>query len=135
MQIVSFGVSALYSGLWWLRWAKDGGEEGSWGQLGLFSGMVCVGTIAGFVAWLADIINLDYYYQATRDETTLDRTRQQSHSGFASANRFFSVFLIFYGIEFLCLIIAKLALLGRLATNATQSSQSDAAEMSGVRRR
>jgi hypothetical protein len=47
---------------------------------------------------------------------------QQSYTLYASTYRFDAVFFIFYGIELFCLVISKLMLLGRLASNATQSS-------------
>ena len=131
MQIVSFGVAALYSGMWWLRWARVGGREGEWGQLGWFSGMVCVGSIAGAVAWGANMYALALYYEINAPALS----PQQAYSMFASSCRFFAVFFFLYGVAFLCLIICKLMLLGRLAANAAQSSQAEVTEMSGVRRK
>ena len=131
MQIISFCVAALYSGLWCLRWASSGGEERMWGQLRLFCGMVCAGSVAGAVGWGAQMQNLILYYEANAS----DVTPYQEYKRTASAYRLLSAFLICYGFEFLCLIISKLMLLGRLASNATQSSQADTSGMSGMRRR
>ena len=131
MQIVSFGVAALYSGIWCLRWARAGELEGAWhwGQLGLLSSMVCVGSVAGTVAWAAFMRNHDFSYEANVAALPKQNTL------YASSSRFLAVFNILYGVEFLCLIICKLMLLGRLAANAAQSSQVEGTEMSGIRRR
>ena len=102
-----------------------------WAQLGLFSGMVCVGSVAGIVAWSATLLNNIYYYEANSPSIT----PRQKYTLFASGFRWYAAFLILYSFEFLCLIISKLMLLGRLASNATQSSQAEVTGMSGVRRR
>ena len=131
MQVVSFVIAAIYSGAWCLRWVKASGKEGTWAQLGLFSGMVCVGSIAGAVAWVVNIPSNDLIYEAN----SLAITRRQSYTLAAASFRSISVFLILYGLEFFCLIISKLMLLGRLAASAVDSSQVNVVGMSGVRRR
>ena len=131
MQIVSFGVAALYSGMWCLRWARAGGLEGAWRQLGLFNGMVCVGSVVGAVVWNANMQATAFDYGSKVPGVI----PQQGYTLYASSSRFEAVFLILYGFEFVCLIISKLMLLGRLAANAMQSSQAEVTEMSGVRRR
>ena len=75
--------------------------------------------------------SLALYYRTT----AAGITPHQAYSLFASACRSFSVFFFLYGLDFMCLIICKLMLLGRLAANAAQGSQADVAGMSGVRRR
>ncbi len=131
LQIVSFGVAALYSGMWCLRRARAGGLEVACGQLGLFSGMVCVGSVVGAVAWAAFMQRLAFYYEAELPGVS----SHQSYTLLASFLRLFALFAILYSFEFLCLIMCKIMLLGRLATNAAQSSQTDVPGMSGVRRR
>ena len=131
MQVVSFGVAALYSGMCCLRWARAGGWEGAWGQLGLLSGMVCVGSVAGAVAWGANM----QFTVVFSEGNIPGLSSQQQYTLSASASRFGAVFVILYGFEFLFFIICKLMLLGRLATNNTLSSQADVTDMSGVRRR
>ena len=132
LQIVSFGVAALYSAMWCLRWARGGGLESAGVQLGLFSGMVCVGSVAGVVAWAAFMQRHAFLYDAHVRAGVIP---QQGYTLYASSFRFLAVFDMLNGVEFLCLIICKLMLLGRLATNATQSSQTELTDMSGVRRR
>ena len=114
-----------------MHWSRAGAEERMWAQLGLFSGMVCVGSVAGIVAWSATLVNNVCYYEAN----TPGITPRQKYTLFASGFRWYAAFLILYSFEFLCLIISKLMLLGRLASNATQSSQAEVTEMSGVRRK
>ena len=129
MQIASFSVAAIYSGLWCLRWARDGGEQGMWGKLRLFSGMVCAGSIAGAVAWGAYMEEGFVFYAA--DDP--DATPYQMYTLTASSFRFFALFLVLYGFEFMCLVISKLLVLGRLVDNATESSHADVSEMSVMR--
>jgi hypothetical protein len=117
--------------MWCFRWARAGGWEGAWAQLGLFSGMVCVGSVAGAVAWGVNMQTIAIEYESRVPSVST----QQVFTLGASASRFATVFLIFYSVAFLCLIMCKLMLLGRLAANAAQSSQADVTEMSGVRRR
>ena len=113
------------------RLAMAGGDAGMWRQVGLLSGMVCVGSVAGAVAWGAFMQNHALYYETNAPGLA----PHQYHSLYASAIRFSVVFQILYGFEFLCLIICKLMLLGRLATSAAQSSQENVSGMSRVRRR
>ena len=131
MQFSSFAAAALYSGIWCV-WAKGGGLQGAWRQLGLLSGIMCVGSVAGAVAWGANTQNLFLYYPAMSLQHV---SPQHSYTLFASSDRWFASYLIIYGFEFMCLIMCKLMLLSRLAANAAQSSQADVTEMSGVRRR
>ena len=93
--------------------------------------MVCVGSVAGAVAWAVNIPSNDLIYEAN----SLAITRRQSYTLAAASFRSTFVFLILYGLEFFCLIISKLMLLGRLAASAVDSSQVNVAGMSGVRRR
>ena len=133
LQVVSFGVSAFYSGMWCFRFAMGGGWESVSGQLGLFSGMVCVGCISGAVAWSSSMQKAIFLYPAHAPGVSC----QQSLTMIASSHRWYASFVILYSFEFLCLIISKLMLLGRFAANATQSSQAEVnlTGMSGVRRR
>ena len=91
--------------------------------------MVCVGSVVGAVAWGANMQRLVFYYEAKIPGVTL----VQSYTLLASYLRLFALFAILYSFEFFCLVISKLMLLGRLATSATQISQADVTEMSGVR--
>ena len=93
--------------------------------------MVCVGSIAGAVAWGANMQSNALFYEAKIPGVS----SHKSYTLLASYLRLFALFAILYSFEFLCLIMCKLMLLGRLAASATQSSQAEVTEMSGVRRR
>ena len=128
MQVVSFAVTALYSGMWFLRFVA---KERMGLQLGWFSGIVCVGSIGGAVAWGSFMQSNALYYEATAPNVT----RQQHYTLLAASNQWYVRGVISYSAEFVCFIISKLLLLGRLANNAAQSSQAEVTEMSGVRKR
>jgi hypothetical protein len=97
----------------------------------LFSGLMCAGSVVGAVTWGSRIPNLVFFDAALAPAVT----HQQSYTLFAQSARWFAGFNILYGIEFVCLVICKLMLLGRLATKAAESSQAEVTEMSGVRQR
>jgi len=102
-----------------------------WPLLGWFSSMVCVGSVSGAVAWGAQMTTNAFFYEAN----AIAATPQEQYSLSASSFRWFASFLVLYGFEFLFCMISKLMLLGRLATNAAQSSQADVVEMSSVKRK
>ncbi len=129
MQIVSFVVAALYSGMWFLRWARAGAEEQMWAQLGWFSSMICVGSVTGTIAWGARLQYLAFYYESHVSSNTI----QQHYTLLAPSHQWLAVFLFFYGVEFLCFIIAELILLGQLANSAAHSSR-DNSELSSEMR-
>ena len=87
-----------------------------WPQLGWFSGLVCVGSVAGAVAWGA-------YMQTTSlsfEGNVPGLNAQQRYSQFASSFRWLAAFFTLYPVELLCFIIAKLIMLGRLTNNAAR---------------
>ena len=131
VQIVSFALAALYSGLWWWRWFRSGAESKMWPQLGLFSGVMCVGSIVGTVAWASNMVSFALYfeYHATNVNS------QEIQEKFASSKRWLAVFFLTYSVEFLCVIVPKLILLGSLVRNASSSSGLQVPEMSVVRRK
>jgi hypothetical protein len=128
LQIVLFATAGLYSGIWWLRWARFGASAKMWPLLGWFSGLMCVGSVAGCVAWGASTQSTLLYYEIFEPGTRL-----QYYTLAASQQRWTTVFYIFNGLEFLCLIIPKLFLLGRLVNNAARSMHDEVPEMSGIR--
>ena len=87
-----------------------------WGQLGWFSGLVCVGSLLGAVSWGANMQSFTFLYEPYA-------TRQQYYSLLASTFQWYAAFNILYGLEFLCFIVPKLMMLGRLTSNATRSLQ------------
>ena len=117
-QVVSFAVAAVYSGIWLLRWARDTVKNRMWGQLGWLSGLVCVGSVLGAVAWSADMQRKTLRFEG--DLTINDRQR---YTLLASAQRWLAAFNILNGLEFMCFMIPKLMMLDRLTHNATRSFQ------------
>ena len=117
--------------MWCVRLARARGQEQMRKQLVVFSAMMCAGSFAGAVTWgLAIQSNVAFYAINGHGATAL-----QGYTLSATASRFYAGFLVLYGVEFLCLIICKLLLLGQLAANAAHSSQANVSGMSGVRRR
>ena len=88
-----------------------------WEQLGWFSGLVCAGSVAGAVAWGAFMPANAMDYEAQAPTVTA----QQRHALFASSDRWYAVYLMLYPVEFLCLIMAKVMLLGRLSNHASHN--------------
>ena len=91
-----------------------------WVQLGWFSGLVCAGSVAGAVAWGAYMQGNALQYEAKAPTATA----QQFFALLASSNRWNAVYYIFYPVEFLCLIMAKVMLLGRLSNHASHNYNS-----------
>jgi hypothetical protein len=101
-----------------------------WPLLGWFSGLMCVGSVAGCVAWGAATQSNARFFEQHEPGTT---TRVQYYTLGASQQRWLTVFYIFNGLEFICLIIPKLLLLGRLGSNALRSMRDEVPEMGAVR--
>jgi hypothetical protein len=132
--VVAFSACALFSGFWFRRWATIyvsniglAGEERIWPGLGWFSGLMCVGSVAGAVTWGAEMQAFTLTYEPYS-------TSQQSYSLNASLSRWLAAANVLYGLEFLCFIIPKLMMLGRLTENSNGSLQAVAADMDRVRR-
>jgi hypothetical protein len=128
-QVVSFAAAAAYSGMW-LCQLKRMDAANIWPMLGWFSGLVFVGSVAGVAAWYARMQSVTVYHEALEPGATA----QQRHTLFASIYQFTAAFFFLYGLEFLCLIIPKLMLLGRLTSDATHSSLAQEPSTAGVRR-
>ena len=120
MQVVSFALSAVYSCLWFTRWARDSVKNRMWPQLGWFSGLVCVGSVAGAVAWGANAESYSLVYQAETPGLNELLSRRQSYALLSSQTRWYAAFVTLYGLEFLCFIVPKLIMLGRLTNNAAR---------------
>jgi hypothetical protein len=124
-------ASAVYSGIWLRRWFKNGEEYRMWRLLGWFSGLVCLGSVTGTMAWISQMQTNALFFIGHDDGVS----KQFQYTYVAAALRWICAFFVLYSVEFLCLIVSKLLLLGRLAENATQSTQADVASMSRLRRR
>jgi len=100
-----------------------------WPLLGWFSGLLCVGSVAGCVAWGAATQSNARFFELHAP----GNTRVQYYTISASFQGWLTVFYIFNGLEFICLIIPKLFLLGRLGSNALRSMRDDVPEMGSIR--
>ena len=128
-QILSFATAGVYSGMWWLRWARHGASDKMWPLLGWFSGLMCVGSVAGCVAWGAATQSNARFFELHAP----GNTRVQYYTLGTSQQSWLIVFYIFNGLEFICLIIPKLLLLGRLGSNALRSMRDEVPEMGAVK--
>ena len=119
MQVVSFALSAVYSGTWFLRWATVVVQKQMWRQLGWFSGLICAGSVAGAVAWGAATQVFSFEFEGNAPGINA----RQQYTLAALTCRWLAAFFIFYPVEFLCFIVSKLIMLGRLTNNVTRSLQ------------
>ena len=103
------------------------GEERIWPGLGWFSGLMCAGSVLGAVAWGANIQALTLLYEPAPTFRLANRAN-------ASQNRWLAAYNVLYGLEFVCFIVPKLMILGRLTENSSGSSQAQAADMDRARR-
>jgi len=129
-QILSFAAAGVFSGMWWLRWARHGASDKMWPLLGWFSGLMCVGSVAGCMAWGTATQSNARFFELYEP----GNTRVQFYTIATSYEKWLTVFYIFNGLEFICLIVPKLLLLGRLGSNALRSMRDEVPEMGDVRR-
>jgi len=102
-----------------------------WVQLGRFCGLMCVGSVVGAVAWGAAMQDISLEYQAVFDKHSI--SNRQYFAMFASAYRWQATTNILQPVEFLCFVILKLMMLGRLTNNATRRLQAYVQEQGGDR--
>jgi hypothetical protein len=88
-----------------------------WKNFGWFSGLVCAGSVSGAVAFGVSMQNFVFYYVAFAP----GESRQNFYSMYAQSYSYFSAFYVLYAVEFLCLVISKLMLLGRLMNTASRN--------------
>ena len=93
-----------------------------WGQLGWFTALMCLGSVAGAIAWFAIMQSNAFAYEALAPGVAVE----QRYTQLASSDRWFAVFHIHYPVEFLFLVIPKLMILHRLISkNASQGEDLD----------
>ena len=95
IQLVSFAVAALYSGVWFWRWLRAGVRNRMWPRLGWFCGLVCAGSVAGAAAWGAQMqfYTFQYLSQATGPDAHTLITHQQHYILYAASLRWNVAFL------------------------------------------
>ena len=91
-----------------LRWWRIEEEDRRrvWELYGWFSGLMCVGSVFGAVTWGAQIQYLVVQFQSLN----------------AQAQYWVTAFYLVYAIEFLCLTVAKLMVLDRMADFLAKSN-------------
>jgi hypothetical protein len=99
-----------------------------WPHLGWFTGCMCTGSLLGAVTWVARMQAISCWFEAN----TLSDTAHQTYTLVATSSRWLAVFTLSYGLEFLCFILLKLMLLGRLTDNVQRCLQARAPEMSRI---
>jgi hypothetical protein len=93
------------------RWRRlgEGDRPRVWELYGWFSGLMCAGSVFGAVAWAA-------WMQALVTDFTgyYGLSPAQRQSFFSQSQYWSAAFYVTYGIEFLCLSVAKLLVLHRM---------------------
>jgi len=92
-----------------------------WPVMGWFAGFVLADSVAGAACALIRMQYAQINFGLADSLRTL--SRQQIYKQAAVVYRLLVSFLVFYVIEFLCMIIAKLLLLGRLTNHAARNSK------------
>jgi hypothetical protein len=108
-------VSALAGGTvfyWWRRMVEE--DRGRvWRLFGWFSGLMAFGSCVGAVAWAAYMMFVENLFKANTSTTKVEEMMSQ-----ALAYSWRAAFLVTYSFEFLCLSVAQLMVLDRLAAFA-----------------
>ena len=111
-----------------LRWwrIEEEHRQRVWVLYGWFCGLMCVGSVFGAVTWAADMqyLGFQFIFYASGGGFT----PAQAQSLQAQDQYWWAAFFVTYAIEFLCLSVAKLLVLHRMADFAL-------AEVDGMSRR
>ncbi len=86
-----------------------------WRLYGWFSGLMLCGSSFGIVAWAAWTQRTDSNYKANDRSFMSSRTTAQRMAMYSLAARYNAVYSVTYAAEFLCLTVAKLLVLDRIA--------------------
>ena len=94
-----------------------------WRLYGWFSGLMTCGSCVGAVAWAATMMNRVNGFKANKASTRVERA-----SLLVAVDSWYSVFLVTYAVEFLCLSAAKLMVLDRMSVFAAPQAEGSAAQ-------
>ena len=83
-----------------------------------YCGLLCCGSVFGACAWGSYLQANSLWFQSNSAPLTSTLTSRQNYITTSLSWPFYASFYILYGLEFLCLVIPKLMLLGRLTHNA-----------------
>ena len=91
-----------------------------WRLYGWFSGLMMCGSTFGVVTWVAKMLQIQNFFDAN-DATSKKKFAEGYRSG-ASSYTWLAAFSVLYAVEFLCLSVAKLMVLDRMADFAAPLS-------------
>jgi len=125
VQVAAFCLSALGSGTMFVRWRRleEDDRRRVWLLYGWFSGLMCVGSVFGVFAWAGWMQVLLSFFSVS----VPGLTHAQTQSWLVQQNNWEAAFCIPSAIDFVCLSVAKLMVLERMADFAV-------AKGDGVRR-
>jgi hypothetical protein len=117
VQVAAYCASAVGSGTMFVRWwrLKEEDRPRVWLLYGWFSGLMCVGSVFGAVAWAAWMQFLLARFSSFVLGVTLGVTHAQTQSLLEQQYNWEAAFFIPSAIDFVCLTVAKLMVLERMA--------------------
>ena len=95
-----------------------------WRLYGWYCALMTCGSCVGAVAWAARMMNLANGFKANKAITN----RVERASLLVAVDSWYSVFLVTYAVEFLCLSAAKLMVLDRMSVFAAPQAEGSAAQ-------
>jgi hypothetical protein len=132
----SFACGAAGAAQLW-KWRRGDAtvRAGAWRLYGWYCGLACAGCVAGGVGWIGFFLfnkidsdaNHDWYIAvetmrvatnnslAWHDVLSLEQQYEARYLSWSVANQWYAVFFVFYPVEVLCVSIAKLMTVDRLA--------------------
>ena len=107
------------------RWRRMHEEDRGrvWRLYGWFCALMTCGSCVGAVAWAARMMILVNIFKANKALTRVERA-----SLLVAVDSWYSVFLVTYAVEFLCLSAAKLMVLDRMSVFAAPQAEGSAAQ-------
>jgi hypothetical protein len=133
-QIAAYCACALASGVMFHRWRMLDPDyrQRIWLLYGWFSGLMLSGSCVGIVTWAAWMQSYITFYNGQVFDLTSNPSaaqREQYTLSLARSRVWFALFYVAYAVEFLCLTLAKLMVLDRMAEFAKKR----ASDVSGRR--
>jgi len=120
VQVAAYCLSTLGSGTMFVRWwrLQEDDRRRVWLLYGWFCGLMCVGSVFGAVAWAVWMQFLLAFFSVT----TPGFTQAQMQLLLVQQYSWQAAFFIPSAIEFVCLSVAKLMVLERMADFAVAKS-------------
>jgi hypothetical protein len=132
LQVSSFAVCAVVQAVAFFRWHKQDYEakQRDWPERGWFTGLACIGTFMGALAYGARIGHLNYNYATQKIEFLENRSAvqsQQMNEWRAWELRFLAAYFALTPFESCFVVFAKLQVLHRMQRLAVVNSLSERA--------